>query len=122
MLQPVDPVTLEEAGRILGCTPTTVERHIRAGRLTRHGERYQRRALSRAEVEALAVELYRWTRNEPPNPWSYFVTGKRAADVLGVSRARLGQLAHADRIPYVQHPSGRRLYRQAQLEVMSHGQ
>lgn len=118
-MSPLDPVTLAEAARILGCTPSTVERHIAAGRLERHRRRYKHAALSRTEVEALALELYRWGSGQPDNPWSYFVTGQRAADVLGVSRARLGQLALADRIPYVQHPSGRRLYRRGQLEVMS---
>lgn len=114
---PVDPVTVDEAARILRCTPSTVERHIAAGRLPRHRKRYKHKALSRAEVETLAAELYDW--RPTGDPGSYWVTGQGAADVLGVSRAWLGQLARADRVPYIQVPNGRRLYRRRQLEVMS---
>lgn len=117
MVLPVDCVTVEEAARILGCTPSTVGRHVLAGRLTSHRRRYQHRALSRAEVEHLAAVLY--DGRSSGDPESYWVTGQRAADVLGVSRARLGQLTRADRLPFVQRPNGRRLYRRAQIEVMS---
>lgn len=105
---PVDRVTLEQAAAILGCSISSARRYVLAGRLASHGGRYEHRMLSRADVEALALELYDWHRHLDDES-SYWLTGTRATAVLGVSRQRLDQLANADRVPYVLHRDGTRL-------------
>lgn len=107
-------VGLAEAAQILGCPASTVWRYFDAGRLTRRKHKGLD-ACWRADVEALASEVYAWRRHlEEPD--SYWVTGQRAADVLGVSRSRLGQLAAAHRLAHVRHQDGTRLYRRHRLE------
>jgi len=115
----VDPVTLEEAASVLGCTPSSVRRRVAEGRLSRRRKRYKHQALSRADVEALAVEVYRWRRHVGDTD-SYWVTSGDAAAVLGVNRQRVQQLSAADRLPFVMHHDGTRLYRRHQLEVLAH--
>ncbi len=53
------------------------------------------------------------------DPEPYWLTGQRAADVLGVNRSRLGHLSRADFVPYVVHRDGTRLYRRDLLEVVA---
>jgi hypothetical protein len=80
--------------------------------------RYQHRSLSRADVEALAVEVYPW-RLHWHREDAYWVVGRPAAAILGVTSARLRQLGDEDRVPYVVHRDGTRLYRREQLEVVA---
>jgi hypothetical protein len=86
--------------------------------LSARGSRYGHRTLSRADVEALAVEVYPWRRHLDDRD-AYWLTGQRAADVLGVNRATLRQLGDVDRVPFVVHRDGTRLYRRDQLEVVA---
>jgi hypothetical protein len=74
--------------------------------------------LLRASVETLATEVYSW-RLHTDDELPYWVTGQRAADILGVSRARLSQLAVEHRVPFVRHQDGTRLYRREQLEIIA---
>ena len=53
------------------------------------------------------------------DPEPYWITGQRAADVLGVNVARLNQLATGGKLPYENHRDGTRLYRREQLEVVA---
>jgi excisionase family DNA binding protein len=99
--RPVDDVTYAEAAQHLGATPSTVRRHVITGRL-RSGERGEHRALSRADVEALAPRLYR-RRDHIADVDPYCVTGQRAADILGVNVARLNQLANKGFLPFETH-------------------
>jgi hypothetical protein len=115
-MRPVDGITAKEAARILGCSPTTVSRHIADGRLTR--ERHAHRGLSRSQVEQLAVSTYRW-RKHLDDATSYWVTAAAAADILDMSTSRLDQLAATDRMPYLTTPAGVRLYRREQIEVLA---
>ncbi len=115
--RPINPVTLDEAALILGCSRSTVRRHIAAGRLRSAG-RYEHRSLSRADVEALAMQVYRWRRHLD-DVEGYWLTAGRAADVLAVNVTRLNQLVAADLLPYVVHSDGTRLYRRQQLEVVA---
>lgn len=99
-----------------------MRRYVLAGRLTSYGRRYEHRTLSRADVGALACEVWDWRHagdiggsEQISNSWKSALT----AAILGISRQRLDQLARADRVPYVRHRDGTRLYRRAQLEVMS---
>lgn len=112
-----DQVTLTEATGILGCSVSTVRRLVVTAR-TRHGNRDQGDRLRRTTVEDLATEVYCWRLHlDDPNP--YWLTGQRAADALGLSRARLSQLAAENRIPFVRHQDGTRLYRRGQLELIA---
>lgn len=117
-MRPVDPVTLVQAAAILGCSTSTVRRYVVAGRLACHGGRYEHRSLSLTDVEQFATQVYRWRRHVD-DPAAYWVTGQAAADVLGLSRARVTQLAVRDRLPFVVHCDGTRLYRRAQLVIVA---
>jgi hypothetical protein len=100
---------------MLGCSEVDVRRHLGSGRLVAFaGGQGLDGMLDRETVERLASEVYPWRRRaDDPDP--YWVTGQRAADLLGVSRSRLGQLADARRVPHVRHQDGTRLYRRAEL-------
>jgi hypothetical protein len=110
-MRAVDAISHDEAARILGCLARTVARHIAAGRLRSTGSHP---SLSLADVERLACQVYPW-RRRVTDPDSYWVTATRAAALLGIGRSRLDQLANADRLPYVEHVDGTRLYRREQL-------
>ena len=117
-MRPGDPIVLTEAADILGCSVDTVRRHVDAHRL--HEARLSERpVISRGEVETMAGVggLYPW-RQHLHDSSSYWVTGARAAGVLGITTGRLNQLADAQRLPFVRHEDGTRLYRRAQLERM----
>jgi hypothetical protein len=114
-MRPVDPVTPQEAASVLGCSTNTVRRRVRAGVLSGSDRPL---TMSRAEVEELARDVYPWWRHVD-DPESYWVTGAQAAEVLRVSRARLGQLAEKDRVPYMRHRDGTRLYRRQQIGIVA---
>lgn len=97
-----DAITLAEASRLLGLTEIRVTRLRREGLLkTLAG--YP--SYSRSDVEEFVT-----------NPW---LNGQQAAMILGVSRTRVSQLAGAERIPFHRTSSGKRVYRQKQLEVVA---
>jgi len=110
-------LTLEEAASILGCSKSAARRRILAAGISSAG-RYEHRSLSRATVEQLALTLYRW-RDHLGELDAYWITGQRAADVLGVNVARLNALAVKGFIPHETHADGTRLYRREQLEVVA---
>ena len=62
MMRPLDPVTYAEAAHILGVTSSTVRRHVLGGRLVRAAPARER-MMSRADVEALALQTYRHRRH-----------------------------------------------------------
>jgi hypothetical protein len=66
------------------------------------------------DVEALALQTYKHWRHKH-DPESYWVTGRRAAAVLGVKVSRLNQLATRGFLPFEVHADGTRLYRREQL-------
>ncbi len=113
----MDGITYTEAAHILGGSVTTVHRLILAGELTRP-QRYGKRQLSRAEVEALTISRqHRHLRRDDPG--SYWVTRPQAAAILDVSEARVWQLAERGFLPFETGPGGTRLYRRAQLQVIA---
>jgi hypothetical protein len=114
VVRPVDPVTLREAAVILGCSASAVRRVL----ADVEGTSLRRGVLSRSLVEAVAAEVYPWWRHVH-DPASYWVTGGDAAAVLGVNRARVGQLAESGRVPLVRHRDRTRLYRRAQLQTIA---
>ncbi len=74
--------------------------------------------LSRADVEWLALRTYRFRRHLH-DPESYWVTGHRAAAILGVNKNRLNQLAGKGYLPFAVHADGTRLYRREQLMTVA---
>ncbi len=117
-MRPVDAVTLSQAARILGTSKSSARRLVHAGRLRSHGGRHEHRMLSQADVEAPACELYHW-RAHTHDPESYWVTGEAAAELMGVSGARMRKMAAEDRLPCVVHVDGIRPYRRAQLDTLA---
>ncbi len=116
-MRPVDGVTLDEAAHICGCSRRTLIRHIDAGRLPA-AEHHVRRRVSRADAEALALQLP--SSRLPFDPGtSYWVTAKGAAAILGVNASRLSQLVAAGRVSFALHADGRRMYRRGQLETIA---
>jgi excisionase family DNA binding protein len=109
-----DRVSLEEAALMLGCEASAVRQLMTIVR-SRHGHVPRESELLRSTVEEVATEVYSW-RLHTHDPDAYWLTGKQAARVLGVSRARLSQLAADNRVPFVRHQDGTRLYRRRQLE------
>jgi len=74
----------------------TVDRMIRRGELSR-GRKWATAQLSRDELEHLALTT-RTVRQLVADPASYWVTRRGAAEVMGISQVRVGQLTAADRI------------------------
>jgi hypothetical protein len=118
MVAPGNGVTLIEAAHILGVARSTVRRLILTGDLEREG-RYTHRGLDRDQVEGLAMRRWR-RRRHPPPAGSYWMTTGQAAAMLGVTHARVWQLAQTDRLPYRVSHTGVRLFRRRQLETIAH--
>ncbi len=112
-MRPVDGVSLDEAAHIVGCSRSTLVRHILAGRLLVAGK-HERRRVSRTDAETLALQLR--SSLVPFHPeTSYWVGATAAASILGVNVSRLNQLVAAGRLPFETHSDGRRVYRREQL-------
>jgi len=97
---------LEDAAHMLGMLPWQAERILGPGP-------YTLEALDDAAMEHYQPPAHR------QDSYSYWLTSAQAAKVLGISVARLKQLATTDRVPYVVHRSGQRLMRRHQLEVIA---
>jgi hypothetical protein len=107
--RPILGLTNAEAAEILGMKEVSVARLV-LGKIPK-SVRYQRNGLDRDVVERLSVARYK-----PGHP--YWVTGREAASILGLSPARVLQLRQEDRLPVVVH-KGRHYYRRPQLEVIA---
>ena len=112
-MRPVDGVTLDEAAHIVGCSRRTLVRHIETGRLPA-AERHVKRRVSRADAEALALQLPSSRLAFDPDT-AYWVGATQAARLLGVNVSRLNQLVAAGRVPFEVHADGRRMYRREQV-------
>ena len=112
-MRPVDGVTLAEAAHIVGCSTRTLVRHIDAGRLPA-AERHLKRRVSRADAEALALQLPSSRLAFDPET-SYWIGATQAAILLSVNVSRLNQLVAAGRVPFEVHADGRRMYRREQM-------
>ena len=101
--KPVDPdaITLAQAAALLGLTEIRVTRLRREGLLIRL-EGYP--SYSRTDIQEFIG-----------NPW---LNGRQAAQMLGISHNRGSQLATVEKIPVHRTASGRRVYRQRQIEVV----
>jgi hypothetical protein len=108
-----DVLDTDEAARILACAPSEV-RGLRAG------HRWPESAsLTRSAVEELT--LARWRLAHSREPGSYWVPNVQAAGILGVNRARVGQLVATGLIPFARARTARRqiVFRRDQLEVVA---
>jgi len=99
-------VTLAEAAHILGMLPWQAE-------LVLDETQYDLDA-----VEGVAQARYRPGAHRHDR-FSYWVGTAQAAEILGLSTARVKQLCSAEKIPYLFHRSGARLMRRHQVEVMA---
>lgn len=97
-----DAITRKTAAGLLGISEIQITRLRRDGLLIRLAgvPNY-----SRADVQAFI-----------DNPW---LTNDQAAQILGVSRSRVSQLAAAELIPTHRTTTGRRVYRLHQIEVVA---
>lgn len=108
-----DEITVAEAARILSCDEAAVPRLLR-----RHGLLHE--PLTRNGIEELS--LRRWRRAHSRWPNSYWGTRDQAAAILGVNRARVGQLVKAGLVPYersTRTSRGHRVFRRDQLTVVA---
>ena len=111
---PPDVIGAREAARVLSCTPDEV-----AGVLDGHGWPKDQE-LTRSGVEEVA--LSRWRLAHSRGPDSYWVTRAQACTILGVNRARVGQLVDAGLVPHERARTVRRqiVFRRDQLQVVAH--
>lgn len=112
----LDGVVRTEAASILAVHVATVDRLIRRGVVT-PARRFATAQLSREQVKHLALRT-RPVQALVADPVSYWVTRRGAAGMMGVSDRQVAYLTDADRLPYVVHHTGTRLYRRAQIEVV----
>ncbi len=112
-MRPNDGVPLAEAAHVVGCSGRTLVRYIEAGRLSA-GPPHQRRRVSRADAEALALTV-RSSVVRVPGETSYWVGVREAAEVLGLSLQRVRRLARVGLVPVEQHTSSVSLFRREQL-------
>lgn len=106
-------LTAAEAAQVLGCSPNHVYRLAREGRLPREGAPNAWRRYPLDQVERASLEML-----PGRGAHAYWATTREAAQILGVTRERVRQLADRDRIPAVRHHD-RWFFRRAQLEVVA---
>jgi excisionase family DNA binding protein len=114
MRPPTGFVTVAEACHILGCSHLTYRRLTREGKLPqRDGTRH--RTLPIDAIEGAAAEFYRWRRHlNDPN--SYWVTAEPAARILNVEVEQVEPLLAGERLSFVDHLDGQRMYRREEVE------
>jgi excisionase family DNA binding protein len=117
MRPPTGYVTVAEACHILGCSHLTYRRLTREGKLPpRDGARH--RTLPIGAIEEAAGEFYRWRRHlNDPN--SYWLTDEPAARILNVAVDQVEPILAGERLPFVDHADGVRMYRREQVEQVA---
>lgn len=98
--------TIDGAAHILGMLPWQAERILGPGP-------YELEAVEQSALEHYQPSAHRSDR------FSYWLTSGAAAELMGVSSARVKRMVTADRLPYVTHHSGLRLLRRHQVEVIA---
>lgn len=106
-------LTAAQAAEIINATPNAVYRLVYKGDLAKP-VKHQRGGLQLVDVERASLDRYRPGRRRHP----YWCRAREAAEILGISVSRVGQLAAEGRLPFVVH-HGQRLYRRGQLEVIA---
>jgi hypothetical protein len=99
-------LTLPEAAHILGMLPWQAEL-----------------VLGETDYDLDAVEQVAQVRYRPVahrhDRFSYWVSTAQAAEILGVSTARVKQLCVAEEIPYLAHRTGTRLMRRHHVQAIA---
>ena len=108
-------ITAKEAAGILDVTSQSVHKYVCAGIIPK-AEKNAHGGLDRDAVEQ--VSLTRLPLRRRPGPHPYWATTREATEILGVSRARVRQLAERGRIPAVWH-EGHWYFRRHQIEVVA---
>jgi excisionase family DNA binding protein len=119
-----------EAAQIIGCSPQTVLAAAKAGRIEQRHVPRGFPSISRASVETFAAEHQQRTRereqvvarqpvSRPPDDPHTWLSSAETAQVLGISRRRVDQLAKRESLPFVQ-AGRRRWFRQDHIELVSH--
>ena len=103
----LDAMSHREAAEMLGTSVKQIPKLIRDGLLHRVEGQYP--SLSRGQVEEQA-------RNPRPTEW---VNVTEAAQILSLSKTRVGQISNKGLLPFETTGSGRRRYRRTQVEVIS---
>jgi len=103
---PGPDLTIDAAAHILGMLAWQAERILGAGP-------YELEA-----VESSALDHYQPSAHRADR-FSYWLTSSTAAELMGVSPARVKRMVSADRLPYMTHHSGLRLLRRHQVEVIA---
>ena len=112
------PLTIFEAAHILGLPPAKARRVLQQHDLT--GPRTKKVHAAIPQIELIAMETYPWHAHaHAHDDQSYWLTATQAAEILGLSIARVKQLLDQYRLPHVLHRSGARLIRRRQLEVIA---
>ena len=102
-----DATTHREAAEMLGTSVGQIPKLIRDGLLDRVKGQYP--TLSRAQVQEQA-------RSPRQTEW---INVTVAAQILGLSKTRVGQLSIKGLLPFEITASGRRRFRRTQIEVIS---
>jgi predicted site-specific integrase-resolvase len=97
-----DAISIDEASTITGLSTEVLRRFRREGLLSRL---QGRTTYSRREAQAIADDTW--------------LSGVQAAQILGISHVRVSQLANAEKIPVHLTSSGKRIYRQRQIQVVA---
>ena len=102
-----DAMTHREAAEMLGVSVTQIPKLIRDGLLDRVEGQFPSLARTQVEEQARNPRLAEW------------VNVTEAAQILGLSKTRVGQISNKDLLPFEITASGRRRFRRAQIEVIS---
>ena len=114
---PTGFVTVAEACHILGCSHLTYRRLTLEGKLPPRDES-RHRTLPIDAIEAAAAEFYRWRRHlNDPN--AYWVTDESAARILNVGVEQVEPVLAGERLPYIDHADGVRMYRREQVDEVA---
>jgi hypothetical protein len=101
----------------LGCSHLTYRRLTRDGRLPPRDET-RHRTLPIDAIEAAAAEVYRWRRHlNDAN--AYWVTDEPAARILKVAIDQVETVLAGERLPFIDHVDGVRMYRRKQVEAVA---
>jgi excisionase family DNA binding protein len=122
-------VSVVEAAEIIGCSPQTVLAAAKAGRIEQRHLPRGFPSLSRASVQAFAAENQQRARarkrvaaqrpaSMPPDDQRRWLSSAETAQLLGISRRRVDQLAKRESLPFVQ-AGRRRWFRQDHIEMVA---
>ena len=111
-VDPIPGLSAREAAVILDVTPRYVDRLVSDGKLPK-AVRHAKAGLDRDEVEQVSLD-----RMRPGRPHGYWATAREAAEVLDLTRKKVGVLAALGQVPAVRH-RGRWYFRRHQLGVVA---